>query len=103
VRRTDRRSRYCFEEMDRTFRDVLKKIDPRNKYIPFGGKVVVFSGDFRQILPVIPKGPRPEVVHATINSSYFWRFCEVLTLTKNLRILHGASESEIEERKLFSD
>jgi len=85
--------RYCFEAVDRTFRDILKKIDPRNKYIPFGGKVVVFGGDFRQILPVIPKGPRPEVVHATINSSYLWRFCEVLTLTKNMRILHGASES----------
>jgi len=28
----------------------------------FGGKVVVFGGDFRQILPVIPKGIRQEVV-----------------------------------------
>ena len=52
---------------------------------------------------MIPKGTRPEVVHATINSSCLWRFCEVLTLTKNIRILHGASESNIEERKQFSD
>jgi ATP-dependent DNA helicase PIF1 len=95
--------KYCFEAVDRSFRDILKLVDGRNKHIPFGGKVVVFGGDFRQILPVIPRGTRPEVVDATINSSYIWRFYEVLTLTKNMRILHGASESDIEERKQFSD
>jgi ATP-dependent DNA helicase PIF1 len=40
------------------------------KNIPFGGKVVVLGGDFRQILPVIPKGTRQEVVNSTINSSH---------------------------------
>jgi len=74
--------RYCFEVVDRSFRDILKSVDKRNRYIPFGGKVVVFGGDFRQILPVIPKGTRQEVVHATLNSSYLWQHCQVLTLTK---------------------
>jgi len=73
------------------------------KYIPFGGKVVVFGGDFRQILPVIPKGTRQEVVHATINSSYLWNYCEVLTLTKNMRILRGASDLDIEAKRIFSE
>ncbi|KEH35798.1 PIF1-like helicase [Medicago truncatula] len=45
---------HCFEAVDRSFRDILKAVDGRNKNIPFGGKVVVFGGDFRQILPVIP-------------------------------------------------
>jgi len=52
---------------------------------------------------VIPKGTRPEVVHSTLNSSPLWDFCEVLTLIKNMRLLNGASESDILERKLFSD
>jgi len=95
--------KHCFEAVDRSFRDILKAVNARNKHIPFSGKVLVFGGDFRQILPVIPKGITLEVVHATINSSYLWRFCEVLTLTKNMRILHSARESEIEERKLVSD
>jgi len=95
--------RHCFESVDRGFRDVLKMVDKRYKDIPFGGKVVVFGGDFRQILPVIPKGTREDVVHSTINSSPLWDFCEVLTLTKNMRLLHGASEQDILERKLFSD
>jgi len=95
--------RHCFESVDRGFRDVMKSVDKRYKDIPFGGKVVVFGGDFRQILPVIPKGTRPEVVHSTINSSPIWDYCEVLTLTKNMRLLNGASDVDISERKSFSD
>lgn len=59
--------------------------------------------DFRQILPVIPRGIRPEIVHATINSSHLWRHCEVLRLTKNMRLLNGASEADIEDRRKFSE
>jgi len=95
--------KHCFEALDRSLRDVLKTVDERNKDIPFRGKVVVLGGDFRQILPVMPKSTRPEVVHASINSSHLWRYCEVFTLTKNMRLLSGAFESDIEERKLFSD
>jgi ATP-dependent DNA helicase PIF1 len=57
--------RHCFECVDRTLQDIMGK-----KNIPFGGKVVVLGGDFRQILPVIPKGTRQEVVNSTINSSH---------------------------------
>lgn len=45
----------------------------------FGGKVVVFDGDFRQILHVIPRGGRPDIAHSTINTSYILDSCEVLT------------------------
>ncbi|XP_045833343.1 uncharacterized protein LOC123924482, partial [Trifolium pratense] len=72
--------KHCFEVVDRTLKDIFNSVEEKNKHIPFGGKVVVFGGDFRQILPVIPKGIRSEVVHATINSSALWNFCEVLTL-----------------------
>ncbi|XP_019162782.1 PREDICTED: uncharacterized protein LOC109159154 [Ipomoea nil] len=54
--------------------------------ITHSGKTVVFGGDFRQILPVIPKGTRQDIVGATINSSYLWDKCKVLRLTKNLRL-----------------
>jgi len=94
---------HCLEAVDRSFHDVMKKVDKKFKHIPFGGKVVVFGGDFRQILHVIPKGTRQEIVNATINSLYIWNYCEVLTLTKNMRLLSGASTEDIEERRLFSD
>lgn len=48
--------KHCFEAVDRTFRDILRFQPNGNRGLPFGGKVVVLGGDFRQILPVIPKG-----------------------------------------------
>jgi ATP-dependent DNA helicase PIF1 len=89
--------RHCFEAVDRTLKDIMHE-----KRFPFGGKVVMLGGDFRQILPVIPKGTRHEIVHATINSSPLWRCCEVLTLTTNMRLLSSGSNSDIEERRNFS-
>ncbi|XP_070032426.1 uncharacterized protein [Nicotiana tomentosiformis] len=47
--------RYCFEALDRTLRDILIFKDASNLDRPFGEKMVVLGGDFRQILPVIPK------------------------------------------------
>lgn len=40
---------HCFESLDHSVCDIMKTIDDK----PFGGKVVVFGGDFRQILSVI--------------------------------------------------
>ncbi|XP_060667916.1 uncharacterized protein LOC132799625 [Ziziphus jujuba] len=37
----------------------------------FGGKVVVFCGDFRQVLPVVPKGTREEVINSSLVYSYY--------------------------------
>jgi hypothetical protein len=36
---------------------------------PFGGKVVIFLGDFRQILPVVKYNEYPRSYDATIKSS----------------------------------
>jgi hypothetical protein len=48
-------NRYCFEAFDRTMRDIMGKVHESNRDKPFGGKVVVLGGDFRQILPVVTK------------------------------------------------
>ena len=60
--------RYYFEALDKTLNDIMCMSNSDN--VPFGGKVVVFRGDFRKILPVIPRGSRLDIVHATIDSSY---------------------------------
>ncbi|KAL7091157.1 hypothetical protein ACP275_12G088400 [Erythranthe tilingii] len=92
--------KHCFEAVDRTLRDILKYSIHDSKTKPFGGKTVVFWGDFRQILPVIPKGTRQQVVFASINSSYLWKFCHVLTLTKNMRL--QSNNQNLEEMQTFS-
>ncbi|XP_071695072.1 uncharacterized protein [Rutidosis leptorrhynchoides] len=81
-------------------RDIIKSA---NKKMPFGGKVVVFGGDFRQILPVVHKGNRAEIVNASLHSSDLWRHCKVLTLTKNMRLNGGENELEKKEISDFAD
>ncbi|XP_072060325.1 uncharacterized protein [Arachis hypogaea] len=55
------------------------------------------------ILLVIPKGTRLKVVKATINSSYIWNDCKLLTLTKNMRLKLGDSNTRLSELKKFAD
>ena len=40
--------------------------------LPFGGKVVILLGDFRQTCPVIHKGTKAEVINASISHSAIW-------------------------------
>ena len=58
--------RFCLDAVDRTLREVL------GRDLPFGGINVLFGGDFRQTLPVVPKGSREQIVSASIRQSSFW-------------------------------
>ena len=51
------------EALDRTMRDL------RNSNCPMGGCTVLFSGDIRQILPVITRGTREDEVNASLKST----------------------------------
>ncbi|XP_031108559.1 ATP-dependent DNA helicase PIF1-like [Ipomoea triloba] len=57
--------KHCFEALDKTMRDILRFSDSLSSNKTFGGKTVVLGGDFRQILPVIPKGTRQDIVQAS--------------------------------------
>ncbi|XP_038687482.1 ATP-dependent DNA helicase pif1-like [Tripterygium wilfordii] len=46
-------SKYCFESLDKTLRDILRNTFDNSANKPFGGLTTVLGGDFRQILPVI--------------------------------------------------
>ncbi|XP_074356658.1 uncharacterized protein LOC141696410 [Apium graveolens] len=78
--------RHAFESVDHCFRDIMASVHPRNKNIPFGGITVVFGGDFRKILPVIPKASRTEVVQSSLNQSSLWNHCKVFILHQNMRL-----------------
>ncbi|XP_071688515.1 uncharacterized protein [Rutidosis leptorrhynchoides] len=47
--------KYAFEALDKTLRDILGTKDHQNRGKIFGGLPILNGGDFRQILPVIPK------------------------------------------------
>ncbi|XP_057246758.1 uncharacterized protein LOC130589509 [Beta vulgaris subsp. vulgaris] len=81
----------------------MRLVDRRNMHRPFGGKAIFFGGDPRQILPVVPKGTRQDIVFAIVNSSYLWDSCKVLTLTRNMRLQSGSSTSYADELREFSE
>ncbi|XP_019163585.1 PREDICTED: uncharacterized protein LOC109159928 [Ipomoea nil] len=95
--------KHCFEALDRTMRDILRFANPSSCNLPFGGKTVVLGGDFRQILPVIPKGTRQDIVGSSINSSYLWSHCKVLRLTQNLRLQNVGSTGERRNLAAFAN
>uniref|UniRef100_A0A0L8I2A8 ATP-dependent DNA helicase n=1 Tax=Octopus bimaculoides TaxID=37653 RepID=A0A0L8I2A8_OCTBM len=55
-----------------------------------GGVTLLMAGDFRQTLPVVPRGTRADELRACIKSSYIWQHVKQLTLTTNMRVhIHG--------------
>ncbi|XP_074346675.1 uncharacterized protein LOC141685478 [Apium graveolens] len=84
--------RHAFECVDRSLRDIMSAIDKSRAKKPFGGITIVFYGDFRQILPVIPKASRAEVVCSTLNKSKLWESCEVFLLKQNMWLNAGNND-----------
>ena len=73
--------KHAAECIDRTLIDICS-----NNNLPFGGKVIAFGGEFRQILPIIRRGSRAEVVSACFNRSSLWHPVKVMKLTINMRL-----------------
>ena len=71
--------RFAIEMVDQNLRDIMDNTEI------FGGKVIVFEGDFRQVLPVVPHGTRAETVNASFAKSYLWNKMEILKLIRNMR------------------
>ncbi|KAH0715051.1 hypothetical protein KY284_007956 [Solanum tuberosum] len=80
--------RHTIEIVDRSFRDIM------DKDAPSGGKVMVFGGDFRQVLPIVPKSTRTETVDASLVRSYLWPLMEKIQLSTNMRARADTSFSE---------
>ncbi|XP_076959959.1 uncharacterized protein LOC143636185 [Bidens hawaiensis] len=86
--------KHGFQALDMSLKDAL------SSNLLFGGKVV-FGGDFRQILPVVQKDTGQGIVNASL-CSYIWSECNVLRLTKNLRLTMCRPSKDVEETILFA-
>jgi len=52
---------------------------------PFGNKIIILVGDWRQTCPVIPRGTKTQIIDASIKSSPLWPSFMVLGLTQLIR------------------
>ncbi|XP_075978675.1 NUBP iron-sulfur cluster assembly factor 1 isoform X1 [Anticarsia gemmatalis] len=57
----------------------------RNNNI-FGGLMILLAGDFRQTLPVIPRGTPADELNACLKASPLWNNVKTLSLTINMRV-----------------
>ncbi len=82
----------AFEAVDRTLRDLMQLDDAQATEKIFSGKTMVLGGDFRQILPVVPKGGREDIVSASLPRSHLWQHVTILHLHINMRVMASNSE-----------
>ena len=60
---------YQIEALDRCLRDLCKKDEPPLEHVDFGGKIVIFGGDFRQTLPTVRHASEQQIINVCINRS----------------------------------
>ena len=72
--------KYAMDSVDQAAHDLLKNDKP------FGGITIVCGGDFRQTLPVVPRGVRQQIISASLCRGKLWKDVEVHYLVKNMRL-----------------
>ena len=82
-----------WDEMSMIHRDVADCVDASLQDIhshqqPFGGKKMIFVGDFKQLPPVVRRGKGE---YATIHRCRWWNSAAKITFTKNWRAQHDAN------------
>ena len=75
-------NRYIFEALGRTLRDIMEND------LPFRGRVMILEGDFRQVLHVVSKGTKHQLINTYLNKSLLWRSVWILRLIQTMRSLH---------------
>ncbi|XP_043463102.1 uncharacterized protein LOC122501545 [Leptopilina heterotoma] len=73
--------RHVLELVDRNLRDIT------NDNRPFGNKIMILGGDFKQLLPVKINATRSELVDLCIKFSSIWPVFHQFSLTANMRTL----------------
>lgn len=88
---------HSIEALGFSLRDIIQ-----NTHL-FGGKELLFAGDFRQKLSVVPSGYGDQIASAYVRSSFIYHILMITRLSESIRrqaLLHGSDASE--ELTLFS-
>ena len=78
--------KHALSAIDLMLRDIT------NNTVSFGGKLLLFAGDFRQTLPVTPRAQPAGILENCINRSPLWEHITQLQLTQNMRAMPGERE-----------
>nr|KAJ0212743.1 hypothetical protein LSAT_V11C400157500 [Lactuca sativa] len=81
--------RQTVEAVDRTMQDIT------NQKLPFGGKILVMGGDFRQVLSVMRRGTQAQIVDTSLRMSPLWASIKRLRLNINIRAIDMSSQPNV--------
>ena len=70
---------HALHAIDRLLRDITQNDTP------FGGKLLLFGGDFRQVLPVVVRGTATQILEQCLKRSPLWKHFRIFKLTQNMR------------------
>ena len=76
-----------------------------------GGLTTILSGDWRQCLPVVKRGTKPDIMNRTLKRSKLWKHVQKYKLEVNMRLktvpvlkkghfMNGYLEWEMARKKL---
>ena len=71
---------YALDRMDRTMKDIV------NNNLLFVGKIVILGADYLQLLPVLPRANRSELIDLSIRY-ILWNSFTKFELCRNMRII----------------
>ncbi|PIO54206.1 hypothetical protein TELCIR_24436, partial [Teladorsagia circumcincta] len=71
--------KWTLEAVDLLLKDIMQN------EIPFGGKLMIVGGDFRQVLPVVEKGRQEDLENACVKKSPLWQHFVTYHLSSNMR------------------
>ncbi|XP_054259511.1 uncharacterized protein LOC128984236 [Macrosteles quadrilineatus] len=81
--------RYIFEILDRSLRDLM------NSPEPFGNKILICAGDFRQIAPVVARARTPaDIACVSLRASHLWPSFKLFSLSTPHRTGSSTAYSE---------
>ncbi|KZS08018.1 Uncharacterized protein APZ42_028147 [Daphnia magna] len=81
------KTNHALDTINHLFQTVMK-----NRVDPYGGKVLLLGGDFRQCLPVVRHGNRVQVAEVTIINNATWPHFHELRLVQNMRTTAGSQD-----------
>ena len=93
---------FIWDEASMIPANALKAVDILLKNItqvdrPFGGKFMFLGGDFRQVLPVVPRAGREQTVRQCIINSHLWHHFHQFQLVTNMRAARDDTYREFSE------
>lgn len=89
---------HYFESSDKSPCYILSYSDSTQTDKPFGGIPILLGGDCRQILLVIPRETKEQIIKVSLNSSYLWSSFKVFNLKENMRL---SKNGLMDDKKIY--